>query len=699
MRQLVLGVALAALLVPSAQAASQRLLYTADWSGSAELYSAPLAGTPAQLTFDAGRSFTAPVPSSDGKWVLFGDAPTCSSAFSLYVARPDGSGRRIVARLTGCGLFENPVWSPDSRRIAYSLAGSVYVMSWNGRGRRLYMRGDSPAWSPDGRTLASRVQDGVGRYSLLTRTGNTFRTAATNTTGAFAWSPKGTWIAVGRAGSTAAKSRIELVRANGAGRRPLVEGFGGLKWSADGRFLTVSGSGDLTVFDLSTGRKTALALRGPYVWSHRRSRLAFDGRDGLSVYDAASGRITHLNGDHARELAWRPDDGAVAYVLDRVAVWQTSFYANSDLRQATLAGVTRTLVASAGAYGGSISGVAWAVPRGRLHYRAPAARTLANVSANDLVAPWPITRIAADGGRIAYSTGCSNVFVWTPATSDVRQVEPQARFLAPCDGYFLFDLALAGDRVSWGVRVGNMGQSWAVFQQRVGSTSDVEPLATANGANGCINGDRGFGNLVGSGDLLVFSRWQDEGDYAHTPCAVITRQDVYRADAAGCPCPQLATSPGPLMPTDVDGGRVVAVGRNETLVLDRNGAVLATVPVAALTAQISGGSVVVLLQSALREYDAASGALLHTWPLPDVPSGGECANPHPLGCASPRLLLEDVARGHAAYVLDGQVHLVDLRDGRDAVAATGTRARFIDAGLVSMDGARLHLTPDTAFPK
>jgi hypothetical protein len=61
-------------------------------------------------------------------------------------------------------------------------------------------------------------------------------------------------------------------------------------------------------------------------------------------------------------------------------------------------------------------------------------------------------------------------------------------------------------------------------------------------------------------------------------------------------------------------------------------------------------------------------------------------------------VLEDVARGLAVYVLDGEVHLLRLRDGADRVVAVGTLARFMDAGLVYADGARIWITPFERLP-
>ncbi len=42
--------------------------------------------------------------------------------------------------------------------------------------------------------------------------------------------------------------------------------------------------------------------------------------------------------------------------------------------------------------------------------------------------------------------------------------------------------------------------------------------------------------------------------------------------------------------------------------------------------------------------------------------------------------------------------MLRLTDGNDATIATGSYARFMDAGLVNADGARLNLVPFNQLP-
>jgi hypothetical protein len=99
-----------------------------------------------------------------------------------------------------------------------------------------------------------------------------------------------------------------------------------------------------------------------------------------------------------------------------------------------------------------------------------------------------------------------------------------------------------------------------------------------------------------------------------------------------------------------------------------------------LGAVLSGRSLSVLLQGRLDVYDTETGALLHSWPLPDVPSGGRCRNPRE-PCPSIRLELDAGAGGLVLYTFDRAVHLLRLSDGRDVAVTRAAAADLTTAGL------------------
>jgi hypothetical protein len=180
---------------------------------------------------------------------------------------------------------------------------------------------------------------------------------------------------------------------------------------------------------------------------------------------------------------------------------------------------------------------------------------------------------------------------------------------------------------------------------------------------------------------------------------LVDQQTVDRVEPGGCPCPALSSSPGPYTPLDVDAGRIVVSGRNETRILAADGTVLLSLPVPTLAAQLSGDDLVLAAGSELRVYDAVTGSLRATWPLPGQPAGHDCDLFGDPSCfPTARLTLGGLARGLAAYVFDGQVHLLRLADGADRIVAAGTLPRFFDAGLVYADGARIRLVPYASLP-
>jgi Tol biopolymer transport system component len=708
MRKALLGVALALWLASPAQAS--RLVYSSTWSGSSQIYALdPAAKKPAQLTFGvpgfcrerpASCGFVLPTPSPDGRHVAFFGSQFCKAG--LYVARADGANRRLVASSERCALPRAVAWSADSRRLVYSLGDSTYVAKADGSGSRLFAVGSSPAWSRDGSSLAyltPSVPDRPG--ALAVRTGKRLRILATDVAG-FAWSPTGKWIVVDRRlGDPYA--RVELVRPTGGARRILADTYAhGLAWSRDGRFVAFGGKDGLQVIEVATGAGRTLGgyYGSDHPWSPTGHRLAFDGEQGVAVHDPVANTTTLVSPEHTRNLVWSPDGRSLAY---SARTFTTGYNFGGDLVVATTSGAVRTVVAAAGDYGGEMTGLAWTKSQKKLRYRAAAARVIAQTSPNQLVAPWAIDRIAADGGTVAY-VSCGHVFVWTPSTSQVKQAEGIASLVPRCTtpgdyvAFWIYGLALDGDRIAYAHIEGNMGQTWSLDGGSFASTPRMSQLAIKHGAAGCTEGENGLGSVVGGGGVLVYSTWHDRS--APGCSGDIIEQRIHRVDSDACPCPVISSSPGPLVPFDTDGGRIIAGGMNDTLLLDGDGHQLRSIPVSPLAAQLSGSDIVILVPGALRHFDAETGAAVHTWPLPDVPSGGECGRPHGRGweCRQARLVLQDVAHGLAAYVVDGQVHLLRLADGTDAVVSAGSRARFIDSGLVYADGARLRHVPFAELP-
>ena len=68
---------------------------------------------------------------------------------NLWTADADGTHRaQLVA------AADDPAWSPNGRRIAFTRAGSVYTVRADGLDERKLAQGANPDWSPDGERIA-----------------------------------------------------------------------------------------------------------------------------------------------------------------------------------------------------------------------------------------------------------------------------------------------------------------------------------------------------------------------------------------------------------------------------------------------------------------------------------------------------------------------------------------------------------------
>ena len=137
----------------------QWIAYVSMRDGNAEIYRMSASGAYQEnLSRHDGRD-SQPDWSPNGQGIVFVSArhkPAGELADEICVVNPDGSNLRC---LTSDGLVHrNPVWSPDSQRIAYEAGGDLMVMNADGSGQmRLTpegIGGGQPSWSPDGRYIA-----------------------------------------------------------------------------------------------------------------------------------------------------------------------------------------------------------------------------------------------------------------------------------------------------------------------------------------------------------------------------------------------------------------------------------------------------------------------------------------------------------------------------------------------------------------
>jgi hypothetical protein len=653
MRRSATAIAFLALLagvVPAAHAATRtpRILYAGDWLGSMQIFAADPTGRarlrqvtfappPAACSSAAACGYTRPLPSPDGRRLAYWTAGVAYLPQTLWLSRADGTDPQPLAKNA-----TSAAWSPDSRRLAYSADDGIHVLG--AAGDRIVGSGRGPVhWSPDGRTLAF-----VSGGGLVLRRDGTDRTLVPAKPVAFAWSPDGRLIAYGTGDG------ISLVNV-ASGRSRLVFG------PKPGEYLPFW---NVELAFAPSGRTLAIGLG--------KIRM-------LNVRTLAT-LTTHAVG---HDLSW--SRGALLYAQGFEST-NGDAITTGNVQSVTASGHIRNLVWGSRPYGGQIVSAAWTTPASSVHYRSPQA-------VNGAFAGGPVQELAADGGRVAF-VACGGVSVWTPATSAVTPIAvPQGECRATYSRGHVYSLGLAGDRVVWWEKSWGLCFQWVAHEETLGTAAfDLER------GTGCLGSPplAGSGTGLGAGSLVVRSSWKTHYDNG---AMVVDRQTIERVDGPGCPCP-LSSSPGPYTPLDVDAGRIVVSGINETRILAADGTVLLTLPVPTLAAQLSGSDLVIAVGGALRVYDAITGALRATWPLPAQPAGHDCdyyGDPSCLGPA-PLLTLGGLSHGLAAYVFDGRVHVLRIADGADRVAGVGTLARFMDAGLVYADGARIRIAPYDRLP-
>jgi Tol biopolymer transport system component len=200
-----------------------------------------------------------PVWSPDGEWLAIVDARRVPKGHiclgdddylcpaEIYVIRPDGSGERRVTP-TYEELYEAPVWSPDSRKLAFTAKGVLRVVNIDGSGlQRLKAKyyANVGSWSPDGTAIAyTEVRDHSDVY-LIGLTGSRTRLTRDGRSSGPTWSPDGRWIAFKRdtpAGGL--KNQLYLMRPDGSSQHALVKNgdSSDLTWSPDSRTIAYASS-------------------------------------------------------------------------------------------------------------------------------------------------------------------------------------------------------------------------------------------------------------------------------------------------------------------------------------------------------------------------------------------------------------------------------------------------------------------------
>jgi len=428
-----------------------------------------------------------------------------------------------------------------------------------------------------------------------------------------------------------------------------------------------------------------------------QSELAFSPNGRLLAYNLdGSPGVLDTHGWRARTfrvsghgLSWSPD-GHSLLLVQGCSDANNDLMVSGDVQTITPTGHINTLISASHSYGGQILSAAWTTPPKSVRYRR--AQPVTGVFAGG-----PVQKLAADASRVVYAS-CGRInasTVDTRATVTLEERFPNLCISPDARPGYVGSLAIAGDRVLWWSADMGLGFGWWMREATIGA----QPIDLANGSGNLgATPDDGAGTALGSGSLLVMSSWKRHYDPA-SGTHPIDQQSIQRVEPGGCPCPAISGTPGLYMPLDVDQGRIVVSGTNETRLLAGDGTVLLSVSVPTLAAQLSGSQLVIAAGQQLRVYDAGTGDLTASWPLPASLVGHDCDSYADPSCTyGTQVTLEDVAHGLAAYVHAGQIHLLRLSDGADRAVSSGTLARFTNNGLVYADGARIWSTPYGRLP-
>jgi Tol biopolymer transport system component len=255
---------------------------------------APVSGAP--WTFGFGHS---PAFSPGGRKIAYVATDLHGDIwYGIWLARSDcrrQSNRRAappcskLQRLTHGRFDDEPVWSPNGKRIAFERNDSrIYTVRATGGGRRLLIGGHDPDWSSTGALAYAAGYDGGGDSPIHVRgPGGRIRDLGVRGSGP-SWAPSGDRLAFSKYND---RLGLYVINADGTGLRriwaakqdsdsqPVVPSEAA--WSPDGRWIAF-------IRDSQDGfTEGAYAIRP-------------SGR-GLRVLIRLSNHISHFNYD---DLAW-----------------------------------------------------------------------------------------------------------------------------------------------------------------------------------------------------------------------------------------------------------------------------------------------------------------------------------------------------------------------------------------------------------
>ncbi len=127
---------------PSFSPNGRQIAFVSDRSGSPQVYIVNTDGTDVRRLTYEGSYNTSPSWSPKGDLIAY--ASKENGRFQIYITDLNGE---FKLKLTQEGNNESPSWSPDGLHLVYSSTDGIYLMHWDGSGKRKIGDGSSPSWS------------------------------------------------------------------------------------------------------------------------------------------------------------------------------------------------------------------------------------------------------------------------------------------------------------------------------------------------------------------------------------------------------------------------------------------------------------------------------------------------------------------------------------------------------------------------
>jgi len=278
-----------------------------------------------------------------------------------------------------------------------------------------------------------------------------------------------------------------------------------------------------------------------------------------------------------------------------------------------------------------------------------------------------IESIAMDGPRVAYDVGaqgsaCNKLFVWNVLTEGGALVSGEGTCGADSTstGGGVVKIAVAGTRIAWIVNLGGNTESSDYLYTASLPHPTERRLASATRRGDVDSGplEGGWiGGLVGDGDLLAVNTWATDDSGS------VTRASLRSIGARGLSA--IATGPGTIVAESADLGRIAVLRADGKVAIYSAGGTLLTAiaPSSAREVALRKDYVVVLTEGKTLEiYNASTGALVNTWP---VPAGAAHL---------------DVHSGIAVYSVWRTLHALRLTTGKDVALVTAKR-KIVDVEI------------------